>query len=51
MSLLDYFTTLLSSRCVECVRPAMRERMRKKAAAHPQMREYAKAAREGRVSA
>lgn len=41
----------LSSRCVECVRPAMRERMRKKAAAHTQMRQYAIAAREGRVSA
>lgn len=41
----------LQSRCIACVRPAMRERMRAKAKAQTQARQYARAAREGRVSA
>lgn len=41
----------LQSRCIECVRPAMRERMRAKAKAQTQARQYARAAREGRVGA
>ena len=41
----------LQARCVACVRPAMRERMRAKAAAQTQARQYARAAREGRVGA
>jgi hypothetical protein len=41
----------LQSRCIECVRPAMRERMRAKAKAQTQARQYAQAAREGMVSA
>lgn len=40
----------LQSRCIECVRPAMRERMRRKSAAQTQARQYARAARDGRVS-
>lgn len=41
----------LQARCIECVRPAMRERMRAKARAQTQARQYARAAIEGRVSA
>ncbi len=41
----------LQSRCIECVRPAMRERMRAKAKRQTQAREYARAARQGRIAA
>lgn len=41
----------LQSRCIECVRPAMRERMRAKARRQTQARQYARAAIEGRVTA
>ncbi len=41
----------LQSRCIECVRPAMRERMREKARRQTQARHYARAAIEGRVLA
>lgn len=41
----------LSSRCVDCIRTAMRERSRKKSAHQTQQRQYAKAAIEGRIAA
>lgn len=37
----------LQSRCIECVRPRMRETMRKRYAILRQMRQYAAAARAG----
>ena len=41
----------LQSRCIECVRPAMRERMRAKAKRQTQARQYARAAIAGRLAA